>query len=601
MNPYVYVNNLQKEHGNIYKNFFASYDLVISLPHIIRFGHALGKGNSPLTMRQKIPHQLFMGITLTDREGVRFCSMESFDIDTQTFVSWSPYEYVRYIEHIAWACTQVMKQMGISYGLDIGILSEYPKWFWTSFNTLLFTLLALTLFLQEKKLPLEVMKNYSFQHVSLFSDIALLASYMKYLATGSAGSCLPFIALLPERNPLFQIGTLDFASMPAVDIQNRLWNLSHFLDGAWRWAGKKCLWWHALVHKDKETKSSLPFDVALIHLWASYESLREKEAWIIGMSTHQWVAWFSAFAEEKGIAVWLESLWLAPSDVYGHTSTLLYMRLFHACRTALSSGDKDVPVGEIISILKDMGFYHCFVEHHYEMISLLTTVFSAQKSYSEEVCAFLPMTTVKTWGTFLAVIPRHGERKTLEKTIDQLSTVYSCPAKIVYATRKEELEQDGWAVLHQYISQDVFSSYITPWTIQLLAGDGTQKIGEYDVILGEPLLASGITFDLIKRKILLDGNKITHKDICSQSATIEIIMYLLDHLGEFIPNRLLPASVYSKNKNEMVSKILLPLQEIMLRSCDEQMEIICSWTLYERTICLKKKPSCIHLIQYVHP
>jgi len=95
-------------------------------------------------------------------------------------------------------------------------------------------------------------------------------------------------------------------------------------------------------------------------------------------------------------------------------------------------------------------------------------------------------------------------------------------------------------------------------------------------MLADPLLASGVTFDLIKRKVLVQGKKITHKILCSQSATIEIMLYLLAHEDEFIPNRLLPASAYSKNKNEMISKILLPLQEILTLCGDEKMEVVCS-------------------------
>jgi hypothetical protein len=71
---------------------------------------------------------------------------------------------------------------------------------------------------------------------------------------------------------------------------------------------------------------------------------------------------------------------------------------------------------------------------------------------------------------------------------------------------------------------------------------------------------------MIKKKVLVKGEKVNHKVLCSQSATIEIMMYLLDHIDEFIPNHLLPPSAYSKTKNEMVSKILLPLQDIMKNS-----------------------------------
>jgi hypothetical protein len=50
----------------------------------------------------------------------------------------------------------------------------------------------------------------------------------------------------------------------------------------------------------------------------------------------------------------------------------------------------------------------------------------------------------------------------------------------------------------------------------------------------------------------------------------------------------------------MVSKILLPLQDIMKNSFWEKMEIICTGTMYEWTICLKKKPQSIYILSYTH-
>lgn len=596
---YTYTKELQKNHTSTYKNFFARYDMVLSLPHLIRIGHSIGKGDVPLALRQKIPHQLFVWVNRSDHGKCQFTSMESFDITNQVFLSWSPYEFVWNIEHIAWACTQIMQQADIDYGFDIGILTEYPKWYGTSFNTVLLTLLAVVLFVQEKKLSLEMIKNYSFQHTSLFYDVASLACYMKYLAFWSAGSCLPFVALQQETKPVFQIGTFDFSTLSIDERQQHLWHLSRFLKETE--SSNRLLWWHHLPTTTKSIKKQAPFDVALLHVWVSYESLREKEEKISHVSIQQRSSWFDLLAKEKWIEISLEQFFLLPVEAYGHMSALLSIRLSHACMHLSSHHDETIALQDFLMILKDMGFYHCFVERHYEMIALLTAVFSSQKTFPEEVCAFLPMTMVKTGGTFLAVIPPHGERKTLEKTVTALSSLHDCPAKIVYASRMESTQEYWWVCLHQFVSQDIFSEYITPWTTQILFGNGQKIIGEYDVLLWMSHVWSWVVFDLIKRKILVNGKKVSYKELCSQSATIEIFLHLLDHIDAFVPNRLLPPSAYSKNKNEMISKILLPLQEKLRESCGEQMELICSWTLYEWTICLKKKPQNLHLIQYVHP
>ena len=124
--------------------------------------------------------------------------------------------------------------------------------------------------------------------------------------------------------------------------------------------------------------------------------MREKEDALGRATTQQRDVWFSDFTAQQGIDISLESVLLSPTDVYGHMSTLLYTRLLYACIASLTEHRGQESLQELLLVLKDMGFYHCLIEHQHEMITLLTSVFSAQKSFPEEFCAFLPMTTVKT-------------------------------------------------------------------------------------------------------------------------------------------------------------------------------------------------------------
>lgn len=600
MFPYVYTKDMQTMHNSVYKKFFARYDLVLSLPHIFRFGHAIGKGSSALSMRQKLPHMIYVGVNRADHGECRFDHMTSFDIVKGQFSSGAPYEYIRNIESIEQAGNRILTQTEEAYGLDIGILTEYPKWYGVSFNTVLCTLLAVVLFIQEKKIPLEVITTYNFQHTHLFTDIGLLGCYIKYLATGSAGSFLPFVALQQQNHSLFQIWKVSFSGFSNDQLQQRVRQLSRLFDLDLSRAEPKPLWWYPLVRDRGWMQGGLPIDVAILHIGTSYESLREKENALLASSSEELLWWFAQVMQQQGIALSPEPSLLPLPEVYGHMSTVLYTRLFHSCLMALQPDREDLGVRELLAVLKDMGFYHCLFEHQYETITLLSHAFSSQKRFPEETCAFLPLTTVKTWGTFLAVIPRHGARQTIETMVTHLTTQHHLPVHVLYSSRKEDTDHHGGVQLHQYISESIFSPYITQGTVQLLLGDGTKKMGEYDAIHADPLVQSGIAFDMIKRKVLINGKKVNHKVLCSQSATIEIMVHLLEHIGEFLPNRTLPASAYSKNKNEMISKILIPLQEIVT-SLGDQLDVVCTGTMYDRTICLKKKPTCVHLIQYVHP
>jgi hypothetical protein len=81
--------------------------------------------------------------------------------------------------------------------------------------------------------------------------------------------------------------------------------------------------------------------------------------------------------------------------------------------------------------------------------------------------------------------------------------------------------------------------------------------------------------DTLNNKIYLNGQKLTSQEIHSQSATIEIMQILIQNLGKDISNKDLPLSSYSKNKNEMLGKIVLPLIELLEKKTGKKLPLIC--------------------------
>lgn len=88
--------------------------------------------------------------------------------------------------------------------------------------------------------------------------------------------------------------------------------------------------------------------------------------------------------------------------------------------------------------------------------------------------------------------------------------------------------------------------------------------------------AEGIIFDTINKKIFINGENVTHKDLFTQSATVEIVEVLFNNKGHYIKNNALPPSSYSKNKNDMTGKIILPLQQLMEKKFKEKLELRCT-------------------------
>jgi hypothetical protein len=90
-----------------------------------------------------------------------------------------------------------------------------------------------------------------------------------------------------------------------------------------------------------------------------------------------------------------------------------------------------------------------------------------------------------------------------------------------------------------------------------------------------------LLLDTIDNKIHLNGKKLTSADICSQTSTISILWKLLDNIGQDIRNKELEVSSYSKNKNEMLGKIVIPLLSLIEKETKEKLPLICKWSMFD--------------------
>lgn len=80
---------------------------------------------------------------------------------------------------------------------------------------------------------------------------------------------------------------------------------------------------------------------------------------------------------------------------------------------------------------------------------------------------------------------------------------------------------------------------------------------------------------MLNNKIYINGRKLTSEDLHSQTGTVDILKILIENIGRDISNKDLPVSSYSKNKNDMLGKIVIPLIEIIEKETDKKLPLIC--------------------------
>ena len=106
----------------------------------------------------------------------------------------------------------------------------------------------------------------------------------------------------------------------------------------------------------------------------------------------------------------------------------------------------------------------------------------------------------------------------------------------------------------------IYSEYTKAGDIRFSDSYGQSYCGDYRVILEKE--SDIILLDTIEGTIRIRGDRLTSKDIHSQNSTIDMLSILLEHMGETVSNSRLPLSTYSQNKNELLSKVVLPIKKL---------------------------------------
>lgn len=128
--------------------------------------------------------------------------------------------------------------------------------------------------------------------------------------------------------------------------------------------------------------------------------------------------------------------------------------------------------------------------------------------------------------------------------------------------------------------------------------DSSHEIGEYDLLVRSN--TDDIIIDTINNKLYIAGKKLDATQMHSQNMTVEILSRLLDHMDDELPNTEFPPSSYTKQKNEMTSKVVSPLKKVIKSALGKELPLICSGQLYKFTLQLKRSDIRFGMIKRFH-
>lgn len=159
------------------------------------------------------------------------------------------------------------------------------------------------------------------------------------------------------------------------------------------------------------------------------------------------------------------------------------------------------------------------------------------------------------------------------------------PASLDYASWRDGYSSDSVRI-EQCISRKLYSSYTKAGNIIFSDSQGVSYYGDYETIIKSE--SNSILLDTIQGRIYIRGTKLTSKEIHSQNTTIDMMKLLLENIGQEVSNSKLPVSTYSQNKNELLSKVVIPLLKLSKEYFGKEISLTCSGGITQYYLRLEK-------------
>jgi len=550
---------LQKNFSAEYQKFFTAYWLVVSVPNLFHRGNGLSKITSPISIKQKLPNKIYCGINLVPRTEANFKDFISRDFQNQTFVIKPFTETVSYHTILEDILLKYLREQGFAYGLEISILFESSLGRSFAFNSILTSVLSAALLLITSQLSIQDLEQsiekQDFKILQPVVDLAfswyqkLLPSYK--LADGVFNKAPFFVCLKPDDLPLVYQNQEWVSKLQNI---NDFWKLDHPLQ-------------------------KLPIDYGIIRYWDF-----AGEEYLFG-SYHSRQKDYQQTIDALQPYFFAKKSQNPSQDIFQQINEYLNFQLLQRRKSLLEHPFDEQITNIFLKAINEYGTFNAFVEKENRTLIETTLFFDQVKGLADEKIWLMPITTSKPWGYFLFVTHYQKSRDTVKKLLRHLCISGYPKVCFEYLSWEDGQEKNALRV-EQFLRQKRHSPYIGNGNVMFQNVGGKIYIAEHAKILKQERQA--LIFDTIEKKVYIKGQNLTHKDLRSQSGTVEIMEILFSHLWTSLSNKEFPPSSYSKNKNEMVGKILVPLQALTQKYFHQKIPLKCSWSLYDFDLVLEK-------------
>lgn len=534
--------SLQKEHYDVYQHFFAKHDLVLSLPQTFDRGYSWNvEFDSIVQVKQKLPTKMYLWVTFEWEKWFILDEATLYDFQNRCFEKnlFSDLYQWSISENIVNVIESFFKKVWLSW-VKVSILSEFRRWEWSWFSSTLSTLFALFMFVYTHNVNPDKLSK---KEVLWIWKVALTIESKAFWLNHHVWWFLPYVSLInsdfPQaycgwsifENDRFQLSSqvfkdkiIDFKSFSFTDDFSRIWLDLWIIDTNQTYLPRLKKIWH------QRKESSFTF---LNNVISNVKEIKP-------------------------------SLYL--SEIYKYHQTF-FVEMF---LRYLQKPDK-TSIDRLISSLKKL-----------ELPTQLT--FNSQSAYDQTLpgkfdkIAFIPLSPDRWEWRFLCISKKWWLKKVAKSFINHLKEKTWREISFSYSNWRD-WTQYWWWKIEQFLWKKIYSDYIKKGTVIYTSIEWEKKI--VSITDAIKMTSRWFLLDGISKKIYFDWERLTSKDLVSQSTTVDLLLMLFDNLNQDIPNTLLERSSYSRNKNEMLSKVILPFKKFVELKTKKKLSLDCTWWLYD--------------------
>lgn len=593
---------LQKEHSQVYQDFFSRHPLIISTPSVLLWTPIYSIGIGGLGISSKLPGRHYIGIRKcknSNSDLIKFIGKWNYFPERNVFKETEPLTY--WNDKVRKIYEDFLKKKGIREKIEIEILEEGPiarGWHTTQ---AVVAALSCGIFLWYKFCTKEDIKKWKKMETGgllkekEFLEIVKLswkaASYAietfddgYAILTSLIDSQYPLI-FYHEKDPAYFDQYKDFGLNDLRSYYNfgekmawravRLNELFNNLPQEPHWALE-----YAILYNGSECplryiyKAQIKYDERLTYLAQFIKETFEKTLSKDFKKTPYFLLPSYSEKESPGMVLFKK---------YREASVVLSSEFVKHFYELYRTGYVFDKIQEFFKAINLCENFAKILGQVISQVDNVCSILTCNARRLNELGAGVKLISEGITGDILIVGPYNTVRKTIEKSQKEVEELTGQPIYCEYASWCDGEEGEG-VKIEQFLSENVYSSFISPGSITIKTLIGNCKTETFLLSQDEfkkRLCEFDLLGDLEENKIYIRGKLLSSRDLHSSKATLQILKKFFEKEATRLAAQEFPNTAY-RDRNQMDSKIIRPLIKVIKKYLGKKIDFSISGGLASR-------------------